>query len=121
MTIKMSDPGAVSVTPARSSGLGEIRATVRLRNAVDEALVRRGQLPTDRLRTYTADAMVDTGAVRTVIPAHVAEQLGVETRGQRVVEYADGRKESVGVTEAIIIDIQGRDTMEEALVLGDEV
>jgi hypothetical protein len=38
-----------------------------------------------------------------------------------VAEYADGRKESVGVTEPVIFDWQGRDTLEEALVLGDEV
>jgi len=38
-----------------------------------------------------------------------------------MAEYADGRKESVRVTEPIIFDLLGRDTLEEALVLGDEV
>jgi hypothetical protein len=38
-----------------------------------------------------------------------------------VAEYADSRKEMVGVTEPVIVDWQGRDTLEEALVLGDEV
>jgi hypothetical protein len=38
-----------------------------------------------------------------------------------VAEYADGRKESVGVTGPVIFSIDGRDTLEEALVLGDEV
>ena len=88
---------------------------------MDKALARRGQLPADKIRTYVADAMVDTGAVRSVIPAHVMEKLGVQERARRVAEYADGRKESVAVTEAIIINILGRDTLEEALVLGDEV
>lgn len=101
--------------------MGEIRVKVKITNAVDESLVRRGQLAPDQVRVYVADAMVDTGAVRSVIPAHVMEQLGVQPRAQRVAEYADGRKETVGVTEPIIFDIQGRDTMEEALVLGDEV
>jgi hypothetical protein len=27
----------------------------------------------------------------------------------------------VGVTEALVVELQGRDTLEEALVLGDEV
>jgi hypothetical protein len=49
------------------------------------------------------------------------EKLGMLARGQRVAEYADGRKEAVGITEPIIFDIEGRDTLEEALVLGDEV
>lgn len=46
--------------------MGEIRVKVTLTNSMDEALARRGQLPADQIRTYVADAMVDTGAVRSV-------------------------------------------------------
>jgi len=63
---------------------------------------------------------VDTGAVRSVLPVHVVQHLGLATRGQRVADYADGRKEAVGVTEPVVIELKGRDTLEEALVLGDE-
>ena len=38
-----------------------------------------------------------------------------------MAEYADGRKEVVDVTEPISIRISDRETIEEALVLGDEV
>src|SRR4051794_24559138 len=110
-----------TVTVSRGRAMGEIRVKVRLKNMLDESLWRRGQLAADKIRTYEADAMVDTGAVRCIVPPQVVEQLGVEIRGQRMAEYADGRKESVGVTGPIIFDIQGRDTLEEALVLGDEV
>jgi len=51
----------------------------------------------------------------------VVEQLGLAIRGHRLAEYADGRKDTVGITEAVIVDLMGRDTMKEALVLGDEV
>lgn len=51
--------------------VGEVRLRVTLTNAVDEALVRRGLLSADRIRHYEADALVDTGAVRTVLPSHV--------------------------------------------------
>ena len=101
--------------------MGEIRVRVRLVNAVDEALARRGQLPADQVHIYKADAMVDTGAIRTVIPVHVLQQLGLDVRGQRVAEYADGRQEVVDVTEPLVVEILGRDTLDEALVLGDEV
>lgn len=101
--------------------MGEVRTKAILINAVDEALARRGQISPDQIRRYEADALVDTGAVRSVLPTHVVQQLGLDIRGQRVAEYADGRKETVGVTEAVVIDIGGRDTLEEALVLGDEV
>ena len=101
--------------------MGEIRVQVRLVNLQDETHLRHGELRKDEVRSYQANAMVDTGAVRSVIPAHVMEQLGVGTRGTRVAEYADGRKDTVGITEGIIFDVMGRDTIEEALVLGDEV
>jgi len=101
--------------------MGDVHTQVKLTNALDEALHRRGQLAADQVRRYEAHAMVDTGAVRTVLPQHVADRLGLAIRGQRVVEYADGRKESVGLTEGVIIDIDGRDTLEASLVLGDEV
>ena len=101
--------------------MGEIRARVKLTNAMDEALARRGQLARDQIRTYEADAMVDPGAVRCVVPVQVLEQLGAEVRGRRVAQYADGRHDSVGISEPIIFEIMGRDTPEEAMVLGDEV
>lgn len=101
--------------------MGEVRVKVKLTNALDDALFRRGQLAKDEVRVYEADALVDTGAVRSVIPTHVVEKLDVGIRGNRVAEYADGRKESVELTEPVLFDLMGRDTMEEALVLGDEV
>ena len=101
--------------------MGEVRTKALITNAIDEALARRGQLAPDKIRRYEADALVDTGAVRSVLPTHVVQQLGLDIRGQRVAEDADGRKENVDVTEAVVINIGGRDTLEEALVLGDEV
>ena len=38
-----------------------------------------------------------------------------------MAEYADGRTEAVSVTEPLVVEIDGRDTLEEALILGDEV
>lgn len=105
----------------KRSDTGEVRIVVRLTNAVDEALVRRGILAPEQIRTHEIDALVDTGAVRMVVPPQVAARLGLGVRGQRVAEYADGRTEAVGVTEPLVVEIDGRDTLEEALILGDEV
>ncbi len=103
------------------SSMGEVRVKARLTNAVDEELVRRGLLKPEQVRTYDADALVDTGAVRTVLPPDVVARLGLATRGQQVAEYADGRKEAVNVTGPVIVELEGRNTLEDALVLGDEV
>lgn len=101
--------------------MGEVRANTLIFNATDDTLARRGKISQKEIRCYKANALIDTGAIRSVIPEFVLEQLGLEIRGKRVAEYADGRKETVGVSEPIIINIMGRDTLEEALILGDEV
>jgi clan AA aspartic protease len=101
--------------------MGEARVKVTLINTIDEALARRGRLPQDQIRSYEADALVDTGAVSLIRPVHVVQQLGLMATGRRVVEYADGRKEIVDATEPVTLTIAGRVTLEEAFVLGDEV
>ncbi len=101
--------------------MGEVRVQVTLTNAIDEELARQGTLPQQQVRKYDADALVDTGAVPTVIPTHVMQKLGLAERGNRVTSYADGRQDKVPVTGPVIVDIIGRDMITEAVVLGDEV
>jgi hypothetical protein len=60
----------------RVTRMGEVRVQVELSNAVDEGLVRRGLLRPDQVRKYSADALVDTGAIASVLPIHVVQQLG---------------------------------------------
>lgn len=101
--------------------MGDVRVKARLTNATDEALARRGMLRPEEVRSYEADAFVDTGAVCTVLPPDVVARLGLATPGQRVAGFADGRREPVGVTEPLFVELAGRKTVDEALVLGDEV
>jgi len=101
--------------------MGEVRAQVKLTNAGDETLVRRGYLTADQVRDYEANALVDTGSVSTILPIEVVRKLGLAIVDQRVAEYANGSKEIVDVTEPVSILIRGRKTVEDAMVLGDEV
>ncbi len=108
-------------TPDRKEIMGEVRINVKLTNPLDEMLVRRGQLASGEVHSCEADALVDTGAVRTVVPLHVLQTLGLQVSRQEVAEYADGRRDVVGLSEPIKIGMMGRDTVDEALVLGNEV
>lgn len=107
--------------PATSEPMGEVRVKVKLTNAIDEALVSRGMLNPNMLRVYETEALVDTGAVRTVLPLSIVQQLGLRIRGQQIAQYANGSEESIGVTEPAIIEIEGRETIEATLVTGDLV
>lgn len=84
-------------------------------------MARRGKIEKNEIRVYEADALVNTGAFSSVIPANVMKQLGLLTSGQRVAEYADGRNDVVELTEPITFSIFGRETTEGAMGLGDEV
>ena len=98
-----------------------IKVQVKLINAGDEILVRRGLLAQDQVRSYKAEALVDTGAVSSVVPIHVVQQLGLALLRKTRAEYAKGSQENVDVTEAVGLDINGRRATEEMLVLVTEV
>lgn len=101
--------------------MGEVRVKVRLTNGGDMMLAETGRLDRAEIRSCEVDAMVDTGAVRSVIPESVARQLGIPTARIKTVAYADGRTQSVPLAGPLIFDIEGRDTYDDAYVLGDEV
>ncbi|HKO95936.1 MAG TPA: hypothetical protein VJU86_03025 [Pyrinomonadaceae bacterium] len=111
----------INVFPRGKSDIGEVRVKVKLTNAVDEAMVRRGLLTADKIRSYETIALVDTGAIRSVLPAHVVESLGLATLGKARAVYANDSGEDVDVTEVVGIEVNGRRTTEEALVLSSEV
>jgi clan AA aspartic protease len=110
-----------STTARPENPMGAVRVKVKLANAVDEELVQRGLLNPNLLRTYETEALIDTGAVRTVLPEAIVQNLGLRIRGQQTAQYANGTEESVNVTGPVIIEIEGRETIEAALVLGDTV
>lgn len=101
--------------------MGAVRVKVKLTNAIDEAMVSRGVLAPHLLRECETQALVDTGALTLVIPQKIVEQLGLRIRSQQVARYANGFEERIDVTEAVLIECQGRQTAVEALVVGDEV
>lgn len=110
-----------STISTATESMGAVRVHLKLTNAIDEALVRRNMLNPKLLRTCETEALIDTGAVRTVLPQSVVSQLGLNIRSQQIAQFANGTEEEVGLTEPIIIEIQGRETTEAALVTGSIV
>jgi clan AA aspartic protease len=100
---------------------GKVKVKVKLTNAGDEAMVRRELLTADKVRSYECDALVDTGAVRSVLPTHIAQLLGLAIVGKARATYANDAAEDVDVSEVVGINLLGRRTTEEMLVLGSEV
>lgn len=101
--------------------MGEVRVSVKLVNAVDEALVRRGLLPATDVRVYETAALVDTGATVSAMPRQVLQRLGLATVRQERAQFANEAEEEVDVTEAVGVELEGRRATEEMFVLGNEV
>ncbi len=101
--------------------MGEVRIRISLTNAVDYGNMRRGTVRAEDVRAEEIDAIVDTGAVSCVLPAHVAERLGLIPVFTTDAVYADGHRGEVDVSEPVLIEIMGRKVFEECLLLGDEV
>ena len=101
--------------------MGEVRVKVKIINAFDEGLYRRGKIAKEEIRTYETDALVDTGAIPSVLPIDVTQALGLDLIRQERATYANNSSENVDVTEPVTFEILGRRVTEETLVLGDEV
>jgi predicted aspartyl protease len=107
--------------PAGTERTRPVETKVRLINAIDEALIERELLSPKSLRSFETPAVVDLSALYLMLPESVVRRLGLRLMGQKRVRLADGREETVGVTEALRIEWQGQFTSEDALVRGEQV
>ena len=101
--------------------MGEVRVKIKLTNAVDEVLARRGQLPREQVRAVETEGIVDTGAVVSTMPESVFQELGLDVWNEIDAWLADDKSVRVRQTDAVNIEIEGRRTSESMLVLGSAV
>ena len=101
--------------------MGQVKIEITLRNARDVVMARLGHLPPEQVHTYTTQGLIDTGATRSVLPPFVAERLGLIRLSRTEARYANGLLEEVDVTEPFLVAILGRETSDDAMVLGEDV
>ena len=101
--------------------MGQVKTEITLRKARDVVMARLGHLPPEQVHTYTTQGLIDTGATRSVLPPFVAERLGLIRLSRTEARYANGLLEEVDVTEPFLVEILGRETSDDAMVLGEDV
>jgi len=101
--------------------MGQVHVRVVLTNHREAVMARLGQLDASRVHRYETEALIDTGAVRSTIPAAVAERLGLFRLRKTDAKYADGRVEEVDMTEAVTVEILGRETEMNPMILGEQI
>lgn len=101
--------------------MGQVQVQVRLTNAREAVMAQLGHLQAAQVHHADTEALMDTGAVRAVLPLFVAEQLGLIRLDRTMALSADGRGEEVECTEPFLVDIGGRRMTTSAMVLGQQV
>jgi clan AA aspartic protease len=101
--------------------MGQVHIHVILTNHREAVMAQFGQLDPHRVHRYETEALIDTGATRSVIPPAVADRLGLFRIRRTEAQYADSRVEEADVTEAVMVEILGRETAILPMVLGEHV
>ena len=102
--------------------MSHLSVPVILRNTREYVLARHGHGAAAQVHTYeTAQALIDTGALHTILPHYVAAQLGLLQMGYPDATMADGRLVTGEMTEPVTIEILHRQISINALIMGDTV
>ena len=96
--------------------MGRFSVEVELANHKDLFRAEAGLIPPEQVRRARVRGVVDSGATRLVIPAMIAQQLGLETAGSAKVRYADGRTAERSIVKDIHLAYGGRESVFNAIV-----
>ena len=64
---------------------------------------------------------MDTGSTQSIIPPDLAKSPGLRIHRQATGILADGKRVSCGVSLGVRYEIGGRDTCQDAYIMGDSV
>jgi clan AA aspartic protease len=96
--------------------MGAVMQKIRLTNSFDAERARLGQIAPEARRSLEVEALVDTGATTLVLPAEIADQLGLTVMGETTATLADGS--SVPIKQVSVqLEILGRAMLTLAYVL----
>ena len=96
--------------------MGEIVASMELENTVDRDNASDGLRDEATVRRATVDGVVDTGAVMLVLPEDVVGQLGLRTRGDVTVAYANDYRELRQVAGPVTVQIGNRSMNADCII-----
>jgi len=101
--------------------MGAVFVTVRLSNATDIEISERGLIEKSEVRTCEVEALVDTGSTLSIIPPDLAKNLGLRIHRQATGVLVAGNRVSCGVSMGVRFEIYGRETTQDAYIMGDAV
>lgn len=100
--------------------MGIFRQKIKIINADDAALSRRGYISPSEIREMEPDFLVDTGAYMLCINEDIQAQMQLPYVDEEEGVMADNRKMLMKVVGPVIVKIHNRQTACNALVLPDD-
>jgi hypothetical protein len=97
-------------------GVGKFSAEFTVANYGDVTMVERGLLAPDQVRQITLSGVVDSGAVRLVLPRPSVLKLGLRITGTMIVRYANGLIAERDTVEGVAVELLGRHGVFNAIV-----
>ena len=96
--------------------MGHVTVEFEVSNYADVHQVEAGQLAPELVRKVRLEGIVDTGAVRLVLPESVGKQLGLPLSGQSTVRFADQRTAQRDVVHDAYVQLLGRSGVFHAIL-----
>ena len=97
--------------------MGTVKTEITLMNSGDVTNARRGIIKAADIHAITVEAVVDTGASTIVITEDIRRRLGLEIEEHQPVNFANGVRETCGITEPVQVRWKDRWAACSALVI----
>lgn len=110
------------ITPSKSrlkrkqDDMGRIVVEIALANQEDVILSNAGMLAHEKIRRTTISGVIDTRAMRLVLPQQVVKELGLRVSGETAVRYVDQRATKRKVVPYVQLQLLGRESVFSAIV-----
>ena len=97
-----------TATSKEGEARGRVSVELIVVNNRDLQMAEGGALPREKVRRFQLEGTVDAAAALLVLPADVADRLGLPKAGEAVVRYADRRSATRTLVEEVRIELMGR-------------
>lgn len=102
--------------PEGTDDVGRISVRIRVANNAEMIRASAGDIPSTDVHQIEVDAVVDTGAVRLVLPKATVDALGLPVTGSTQVRYADHRTATRDVVQNVWLECADRQGIFSAIV-----
>jgi hypothetical protein len=107
------------MTTTTEPAIGRPSVEIDLANYEDMLRAKAALISSDQVRRVRVRGVVDSHAMRLVIPASVARQLGTDISSMTKVRYADGRTAQRPIASNVHLAYGGREGVFSAVVEPD--